>query len=496
MTAVGARPGRAHPPWRMLLLQATIVLAWLGTFLLGWLLEYAEHASLWFPPAAITFAALLVLGARALPALWLACLAGTVLTDLVYGSAANSTQLALSALVFAAVHTGAYALPAWLLRRQAGAAGAFTTPRRVTVFLLGGVAASGLAALAGGHGLALVGMIPAEAVNGLLAPWWIGDYAGLLTLGPLAALALGRLAIATGAVDRNGRFGLTGDAGHGPGGRRLLLKLLLLLGTGLAIVLAASMVEHPDVIIFTLFTAVVIQLWIVHTESELGALAGVAAFTLLLVAATALLGLGDQATTLQFVLITLAANSYFGLAVPALYGDNQRLRQLLTHDALTGALNRPFFEDAVREAIAAARRQHREAALVMVDLDRLKAMNDRHGHAAGDAALRALARACSAGQRPGQLFGRLGGDEFALFLPDADGDAALACVAGIRAALGQARPGLPEPVTASFGIAALAPEQASYEALLAHADLAMYTDKADGERPPGRGVRPQAAVTG
>jgi diguanylate cyclase (GGDEF)-like protein len=496
MMAAAARPGRAAMPGRTLILQATIVLAWLGAFLLGWLLEYAEHASLWFPPAAVTFAALLVLGARALPALWLACISGTWLAELIYGSQSNPGQLLLSGLVFAAVHTGAYAVPAWMLRLQAVSTGPFTTPRRVTVFLLGGVAAAGLAAVGGSQGLAATGMIPAGDAMALLVPWWIGDYAGLLTLGPLAAIGLGRLAVATGTIDRGATFGLADNTGLAPSGGRLLPKLLLLLGTGLAIVLVASAVERPDVIIFTLFTTVVIQLWIVHTESEMAALLGVAAFTLLLVVATTLLGLGDQAITLQFVLITLAANSYFGLAVPALYGDNQRLRQLLTHDALTGALTRPFFEDGVREALEAAQRQQRAAALVMVDLDRLKAINDRHGHAAGDAALRALARACAARQAPGQLFGRLGGDEFALFLPDSDAAAARVLIGRIRSALDQAGPGLSEPVTASFGIAVRAPGRSSYETLLAQADQEMYADKADGTAASASVPRRQAGAPG
>lgn len=482
MTANPATAPRRSLPLVAGALHAAVFVAWMVAFLAALLLEYAPHASLWFPPAAVSFAALLVLGARALPVLWLCCALATVLADRMYGEYAEPAALAVAALGFALAHTAAYALPAMLLRRFAWGAAAPTTPAKVTLFLLGGLAGSGLAALGGAASLRAAGLVGADW-PGLLAPWWIGDYAGLLTLGPLAAVALNRGAAAAGLPERSGKLRFGAPTPIGGLGRSWLAKLVLLLGGSAGLLVAATLVEQPQTLIFCLFAALVVQLWIVHSEPELGVLLAIAAFTVLLVAATTVLGLGEHALILQFVLITLAANSYFGLAVPALYGDNERLRRLVTHDPLTGALSRRIFEEAARAAIAAARRRGEPVVLVMVDVDRLKEINDGAGHAAGDAALRAVADTCAGHARPGDLIGRLSGDEFAVLLPGAAMAEAAGVVQAMRDALADLPAGPAGPVTASFGLSALEPGDDGYDSLLARADRAMYAVK------PGRGRR-------
>ncbi|MBX3726639.1 MAG: diguanylate cyclase [Xanthomonadales bacterium] len=479
-TPADARPGiRAIA----LALHVAVFAAWLLAFLAAWLLEYAPHASLWFPPAAVSFAALLVLGMRALPVLWLAGALATVLADRMYDQNAEPGVLALAALGFAAVHTAAYAIPAMLLRRFAWGASAPTTPAKITLFLLGGLLGSGLAALGGALSLRLTGLIEPDQWLPLLAPWWIGDYAGLLTLGPLAAVTLNRAAVAAGLPERAGKLRFGAPAPIGNLGRTWLLKVLLLLGGSAALLAASALVEQPQTLIFCLFAALVVQLWIVHSEPEMGVLLAIAGFTVLLVGATAVLELGEHALVLQFVLITLAANSYFGLAVPALYGDNERLRRLVTHDTLTGALSRRFFEEGARAAIAVARRRGEPVVLVMVDVDRLKEINDGAGHAAGDAALLRVASTCAAHVRPGDLIGRLSGDEFALLLPGAAMAEAAGIVHAIRGALADLPLGPAGPVTASFGLSALESGDDGYDSLMVRADRAMYAVK------PGRGER-------
>jgi diguanylate cyclase (GGDEF)-like protein len=333
--------------------------------------------------------------------------------------------------------------------------------------------------LFGGLSLAVTGMIEMAQIPGLIAPWWIGDYAGLVTVAPLFGLVLARFAERFGFVIPQGVRRLLG---HGPW-RALfpdaVAKLSLLLLSALLILVLAAAFPAQTAILFLLFICLIIQLWIVHSESELAALLGILSFSLVMAMAAGLMGLDDQVLMLQFLVIAMAVSSYLGLAVPALYRDNTRMRQLLTRDGLTGALSRSFFEDAVRDSIGRLTQRRQPGCLVMIDLDGLKPINDRYGHAAGDMALKTLAEACALNLAPGQLLGRLSGDEFAMFLAECDRDEAERVVAAIREDL-EAGPPLAEreQVRASFGIAELGANGGlDYRGLLALADQAMYTDK-------------------
>jgi diguanylate cyclase (GGDEF)-like protein len=162
------------------------------------------------------------------------------------------------------------------------------------------------------------------------------------------------------------------------------------------------------------------------------------------------------------------------------------LAALAETDALTGLRNRRGFLAAAEAALARAARNGERASVVMLDLDRFKAINDAHGHAAGDAVLRATAEVLQSMLRGGDLAGRLGGEEFALLLPGASAEVAAGAAERLRRALA-AR--VPHPdahgrVTASFGVAtvelrATVPEGA-LEAALRDADAALYAAKRAG----------------
>lgn len=469
----GGRLSARRSAASLAVVHGVLLLLWLAAFLVSSLLEYAPHASLWFPPAAVTFSALLVLGARALPVLWTACLLATLITDRIYGQGLSLPVLAMSGVVFALTHTFAYGAIALPLRRLAWEASPMTTLRKVTLVLVGGAVAAGLSSLLGGWGLALTGMVPRDDVPGLLAPWWIGDYAGLITLGPLVSVGLVHLCGQHGMGVPSGVKYFSKSHRTRALGSRSVMKLAALVLVSAGILLGAAQFREQEAILFLLFISIILQLWIVHTESELCALTGIALFSALIVVATNLLQLGGEALMLQFVLISLAANSYLGLAVPSLYNDNDRLRHLLTHDVLTHALSRAFFEDRVRHGIDIARQREQPAVLIMIDLNGLKQINDRRGHAAGDAALTLLAKTCQRHLRAGEVLGRLSGDEFAIFLPETTSPRAEALIATIKADLAAN----PDPVGASFGLAELAAREESYEQLLHRADQAMYHHK-------------------
>ena len=99
---------------------------------------------------------------------------------------------------------------------------------------------------------------------------------------------------------------------------------------------------------------------------------------------------------------------------------NARLLELATTDGLTGVANRRHFDAHLERECARARRYHGDLTLAVIDADDFKSINDEHGHAAGDEALKALSRACEGVLRTADFMGRLGGEEFALCLPETD----------------------------------------------------------------------------
>jgi diguanylate cyclase (GGDEF)-like protein len=168
------------------------------------------------------------------------------------------------------------------------------------------------------------------------------------------------------------------------------------------------------------------------------------------------------------------------------------LQRLSERDPLTGLLNRRSFDEALERELARARRHERSGAVLIVDLDRFKQINDELGHAAGDQALCHVAAVLSANLRETDTIGRdatgiasrFGGDEFALLLPEADARGAEAVAERLVAALA-ASPlrieGNEVQIGVSVGAAVFGgPGAPSSEELLAAADRAMYVVKAAG----------------
>ena len=157
-----------------------------------------------------------------------------------------------------------------------------------------------------------------------------------------------------------------------------------------------------------------------------------------------------------------------------------RARTDAMHDALTGLPNRTLLLDRAELALARARREHRTVALLFIDLDGFKAVNDAHGHAIGDICLQEVGARLSAAMRPSDTLARLGGDEFVV-LCDAvtEADEAVGVAHRLRAALTAPieLPTGPMVVGASIGLA-LSPSGSSTPLeLLRAADVAMYHAK-------------------
>jgi diguanylate cyclase (GGDEF)-like protein len=156
-----------------------------------------------------------------------------------------------------------------------------------------------------------------------------------------------------------------------------------------------------------------------------------------------------------------------------------------THDALTGLPNRALLVERIEHAIGRCRRAGGYLAVLFVDLDRFKQINDTHGHAAGDVTLRRVACKLVSALRPTDTVARIGGDEFVVLAPDIDNQlhavdvgARLVAELGRRTAVG----GEEERVAASIGISVSAAGRGTAEVLLDEADTAMYEAKSLGGR--------------
>lgn len=157
-------------------------------------------------------------------------------------------------------------------------------------------------------------------------------------------------------------------------------------------------------------------------------------------------------------------------------------RQALS-DTLTGLPNRRAFEAAAEQAQARMARSDKPLTVGVADIDHFKSVNDLHGHAAGDAVLRAVARAIRETGRLTDMAARLGGEEFGLLFPEATLEQAVHIAERVRravAATSSVTPdGTPLSVTISIGLAPLAPG-ASFDGALSEADRALYRAKRQG----------------
>jgi diguanylate cyclase (GGDEF)-like protein len=156
----------------------------------------------------------------------------------------------------------------------------------------------------------------------------------------------------------------------------------------------------------------------------------------------------------------------------------EQVQRMAATDGLTGVANRSTFQERLGSELARAARAGEDVALLMLDIDHFKQLNDTHGHQVGDQVLQRVARTLKAGLRPYDTAARYGGEEFALVLPRTSRGDGMAIAERIRAALAEMSE---EPrVTASVGVANFPVDSTTADGLVGAADAALYQSKRAG----------------
>jgi diguanylate cyclase (GGDEF)-like protein len=216
------------------------------------------------------------------------------------------------------------------------------------------------------------------------------------------------------------------------------------------------------------------------------------ALALAILATAAYIGAGfavnQNPSTTSLILMGVNLTGVYLLAyVGASVGREQRRARdaairLSTIDSLTGLSNRTYFFTALEREIARGDRSGRAFCLVMLDLDDLKAINDRFGHIAGDQVLRTVADIVRSGVRKIDVAARYGGDEFVALLPETDPTGGWVLAEKVRLMVAeQGMPGVDPGPTVSVGVVSYPADGRSADALLVSADRAMYASKRAGK---------------
>lgn len=424
---------------------------------LGLLLAFvhASASSVW-PPTGIALAAFLILGVRVWPAILGAAFLVNVTTA---GSVATSIGIGVGNTLEGLV--GAY-----LVNRFANGRRAFGGARNTFRFaILAAILSTTVSAAIGVTTLSVAGFAAWGDYGRIWSTWWLGDAVGALVVAPVVLLWS-----AEPTIRWNRGQALEAAA---------LLVSLLIVGLGVFDGLIASAIRHYPLE----FLCVPVLVWAALRFGQREAATAIVLLSAIAITGT-LRGFGPFARGTQnesllllqaFMGVTAVMSLVLGAVVSERKHVEEQLRRLAVSDPLTGLANYRQLIDAVDGEISRSQRSGRAFAIVFLDLDRLKRLNDRFGHLTGSRALCRLADVLRATSRSIDTAARFGGDEFALILPETD--AAAARQVGARIAARLAAESEKPALSVSVGVAVYPGDGDSGTALLEAADRVLYEAK-------------------
>ncbi|ABG42078.1 diguanylate cyclase [Paraglaciecola sp. T6c] len=448
------------------------VALWLIVWLLAQLMEYTAHASVWFPVSGLTYAALLIIGIRAIIPLMLCAVIVTILTCIQYSLPLNPPQMIQAGLLFGLAHILPYWLSAylfaWVARQDK-----LSTPGLIILYIIHTGVGSLVTTMLVIFSLIYSNMMTASEIGQAWLPFWIGDYVGVLVLAPLFGALLSR-------YFSHERFDLeqylspnqTTTSSEYPH-KIIVVTLLVILTTIL------NQYSGQQASAFAIFLLVLPHMWIACTESALFNLLSLTYSCIIIALFVNIFGLNEFALIYQFAIVIVASNALFGIAVPALMAHNEKLQAIVTTDALTQAASRQHFMQQAERAVNRSQNDEVPLSLIMFDMDNFKKVNDTFGHSAGDKALQRVCRAAQLSLRPTDLLGRFGGDEFVALLPDSTINDAQQVAQRILSNVNAAEVAPGQPIECSFGVAQLKRNQ-NFTELFNVADSALYKAKQRG----------------
>lgn len=456
-----------HPQWRLWGWQVGVVL---GYYLLGRLafavsVSHQNVTSVLFAPEGLALAACILFGYRMAPAvfagqLWLALAVGVDLVSAILIALINAVENGLGGE----------------LARRVGINARFDTPAQLLkLLLLIFLLLQPFSASFGTLALWARGVLPTADWPQALLHWWFGNAMGQLLITPLL-------------------LSWSGIKWHWQMHYRRLDLILLLICCSFYVAVATGHLvfpglSHPLVVFATAYP-------LLSGLSLYFSLRGATVGNVLVVAVAVWSthsGIGPFASaTLQDGLVYLNAFSLsscittlvLAVVVEQRKGLTERLQHQANHDTLTGVTSRRQFFALAEHELARTHRSQHPLSVLMLDVDHFKNINDKHGHATGDEALRIVSSVMVGVVRQVDIVGRVGGEEFAILLPEANAMQAAHIAERIRQEVAQLHPhsrrGKAYPLTVSIGLTQAHSGDLQIEELLQRADQALYQAKHDG----------------